>query len=383
MVESTTSDQDARHIFGHPSTCYRATSSKDGLFYCLRRLHGVRLTTHKSVQQFEKWRKVEHANIVALREMFTTKAFGDNSVVFVYDYLPGADTLHSRHLQSGRRARAVQEDLLWDYLIQVVAGIRVVHGAGLSLHSLDPTKILVTGSGSPRLCLNCAGVMDILSFDVSSSPVNPALQQQQDLVSAGQLLLSVALQSPVAAQPENFHQSLDSFSSQFTSDLYHIIQYFLQSGSEGPPHSIVEVLSMIGGRVYHCMERVQLQRDWLEAELSKEVENGRLFRLLAKLGTITERPEYDGDPQWSETGDRYLLKLFRDHLFHQVLPSGAPWVDLAHIVQSLNKLDAGVAENIMLHSRDEQSVLIVSYADLKSCIDDTFSQLTSAPFQDS
>ena len=88
-----TGDQETRHIFGHPSTCYRATSSKDGLFYCLWRLHGeylvtmcvsgnvcvgVRLTTHKSVQQFEKWRKVEHANLVALREMFTTKAFGDN-----------------------------------------------------------------------------------------------------------------------------------------------------------------------------------------------------------------------------------------------------------------------------------------------------------------
>ena len=48
---------------------------------------------------------------------------------------------------------------------------------------------------------------------------------------------------------------------------------------------------MIGGRVYHCLERVQLHRDWLEGELTKEVENGRLFRLLAKLGTITERPE--------------------------------------------------------------------------------------------
>lgn len=48
---------------------------------------------------------------------------------------------------------------------------------------------------------------------------------------------------------------------------------------------------MIGGRVYHCLERVQLHRDWLEAELSKEVENGRLFRLLAKIGTVTERPE--------------------------------------------------------------------------------------------
>lgn len=53
---------------------------------------------------------------------------------------------------------------------------------------------------------------------------------------------------------------------------------------------------------------------------------------------VTPPARFDGDPQWSETGDRYLLKLFRDYLFHQVLPSGAPWVDLAHIVQSLNKV---------------------------------------------
>lgn len=67
------------------------------------------------------------------------------AVVFVYDYIPGADTLHSKHLEGGRRARAVQEDLLWDYLIQLVAAIRVVHGAGLALHCLNPSKILVTG----------------------------------------------------------------------------------------------------------------------------------------------------------------------------------------------------------------------------------------------
>ena len=42
---------------------------------------------------------------------------------------------------------------------------------------------------------------------------------------------------------------------------------------------------------------------------------------------------------WSETGDRYLLKLFRDHLFHQVTNTGAPWVDMSHIVQCLNKVN--------------------------------------------
>ena len=44
------------------------------------------------------------------------------------------------------------------------------------------------------------------------------------------------------------------------------------------------------------------------------------------------------DPSWSETGDRYLLKLFRDYLFHQVTETGAPWIDLAHIVSCLNKV---------------------------------------------
>ena len=36
------------------------------------------------------------------------------------------------------------------------------------------------------------------------------------------------------------------------------------------------------------------------------------------------------DPEWSETGDRYLLKLFRDYLFHQVTETGSAWIDFAH-----------------------------------------------------
>lgn len=47
---------------------------------------------------------------------------------------------------------------------------------------------------------------------------------------------------------------------------------------------------------------------------------------------------FQKDRAWSETGDRYLLKLFRDHLFHQVTEAGAPWIDLSHIVSCLNKV---------------------------------------------
>ena len=45
---------------------------------------------------------------------------------------------------------------------------------------------------------------------------------------------------------------------------------------------------------------------------------------------------------------------------------------------SPSQLDAGVQENVLLHSRDEQSVLVVSYADLKSCLETTFTELLSS-----
>jgi len=44
------------------------------------------------------------------------------------------------------------------------------------------------------------------------------------------------------------------------------------------------------------------------------------------------------DSQWSETGDRYLLKLFRDFVFHQTKEDGSPLSDWGHVVEALNKV---------------------------------------------
>jgi hypothetical protein len=44
---------------------------------------------------------------------------------------------------------------------------------------------------------------------------------------------------------------------------------------------------------------------------------------------------------WSETGDRYLLKLFRDFVFHQAVEDGAPKIDWGHVVECLNKVRRG------------------------------------------
>ena len=50
------------------------------------------------------------------------------------------------------------------------------------------------------------------------------------------------------------------------------------------------------------------------------------------------------------------------------MENGKPWLDMAHIVQCLNKLDAGVPEKIELVSRDGENLIIVSYGDLKRSV---------------
>lgn len=125
----------------------------------------------------------------------------------------------------------------------------------------------------------------------------------------------------------------------------------------------------------HCADQrhfVCSAIDRLEGELMSELENARLVRLLTKFNFINERPEFARDARWSETGDRYIIKLFRDHVFHQVDRQGKPVIDLTHVLSCLNKLDAGTEERILLVSRDEQSVLVVSYKDVKACVEAAF-----------
>lgn len=77
-------------------------------------------------------------------------------------------------------------------------------------------------------------------------------------------------------------------------------------------------------------------------------------------------------------GDRYLLKLFHDWLFSAQGQNGRPLLDWGRVVEALNKLDAGLPERIALLSRDEATLLAVSYADLKRCLQSSYAELQAA-----
>jgi PAB-dependent poly(A)-specific ribonuclease subunit 3 len=50
-------------------------------------------------------------------------------------------------------------------------------------------------------------------------------------------------------------------------------------------------------------------------------------------------------------------------------------MDLGHVVTALNKLDAADEEKIVLSSRDGQSLMVVSFADVARCLESAFQEL--------
>jgi hypothetical protein len=128
---------------------------------------------------------------------------------------------------------------------------------------------------------------------------------------------------------------------------------------------------------------VRRQADSLEHELSKEWQNGRLLRLAVKLAACIDRPEHEGvgsdgmsKPQ-SETSERFLIKLFRNFVYHQQHEDGSPNLDFGHVVYMLNKLDAGSSERVAMMGRDEEHLMVVSFADVKRCVDGEIADLRS------
>jgi len=395
------------HTYGLVTSTFKATHTKTGLKYCLKRIHGYRVTSVKCMAMVELWRKVQQCHLVTLKEVFTTKAFGDHSMIFAYDYYAGAETLMSKHLSSTtsstsdpfssdpsaprpysmQKNRMLQqqagkgllaESLLWSYIIELCSALRSVHSAGLAVRALDPSKVLITSRGRLRLC--GGGIFDVLTYDTHATNAVALVPhyQQEDLLALGKLILALACNSLLALQRDNVPTSMDIINKNYSSDLRNLIVYLLSTSQSTRVKSIQEVMPMIGARFFSQLEAATLHADILEDQLSRELDNGRLFRLLGRLGTVVDRTELNMDSTWSETGDRYLLKLFRDYVLHPVTEDGRPWIDLAHVVACLNRLDAASHDKICLTSRDQQNVLVVSYAELHHCLESSFGELQQA-----
>lgn len=396
-----TTPQKNTALFGYATWIYKAMSSKDGKTYALRRLENFRLTSETAIRSAQPWKRVLNGSVVTIHEAFTTRAFGDSSLIIVTDYHPNSKSLADEHFKPVQRFHGrqptsshVPEQVLWGYLVQIASALKAIHGSGLAARVITPSKILLTSKN--RIRLNACGVMDITQFENARTVTE---LQADDFVQLGRLVLCIANSNSTAHL--QMQKSMDYITRSYTARLKECIQWLLSpqppAGTPSSPTTpgamqkdIDTFLAGIADQFASVFDSELHAQDTLSNTLGRELESSRIVRLLIKLNMINERPELDASQQipgntttnpssvWAETGERYYLKLFRDYVFHQVDANGHPVTDLAHVLDCLNKLDAGSDEKIALISRDEQNILIVSYREVKRGVESAFQDLLRA-----
>ncbi|KAG1472907.1 hypothetical protein G6F56_001259 [Rhizopus delemar] len=148
-------------------------------------------------------------------------------------------------------------------------------------------------TGHSRLRLNGAGILDVLENETGQ---HLAEYQEQDLQSFGNLIISLTCNSQTTTQDEH----LEYISQIYSEDVTNLVSFLLEPARK----SIDDVLVSISAHLLEEINNNHSRNDDLERHLGRELENGRIARLISKMGFINERPEFDMDPSWSETGRR-------------------------------------------------------------------------------
>lgn len=363
-LDADSSVRGATGSTGYNTTVFKVISTDDGMPYVLRRVDGLRRTSmnpHICAAVAGGWRKVAHGAIIPLRDVFVT----GSALFFVHDYVPGAQSLQERFLSATSTAVGpLPEALLWSVACQLATAIRAAHRASLSLRCVhNPARMLLDAFG--RVRFNGAGLLDVLEAESKKSL---AELQTGDLLGLGYLLLSLATRSSTASSTpqESMARVAAAYSREFAKLVHSLVS---------EPMSADSAISLLAGRLGDELDAQYLIVDALDSHLAKEADNGRLLRICIKMLSVLERGEVAGDPAWSEQGDRYVIKLLRDYIFHQVTPDGAPLVDLGHSLEALNRLDIGDPSRVLLSSRDGRTMLASTYAEARSFLNTAFDHL--------
>ncbi|KAM5347128.1 hypothetical protein ACJ41O_010133 [Fusarium nematophilum] len=379
LVPLDTTHRKNANIFGYPSWVYKATATKTGALYCLRRLEGYRLTNEHAIRLVKEWRRILNGNVVSVLDAFTTRAFGDSSLIFVQNYFPLSKTLVELHLtpNSGPSNRfpaktPIAENVLWSYISQIANALQAIHSINLAARCIDPSKIILTDKNHIRL--SACSILDVVQFDARRSMQD---LQQEDFIQFGRLLLCLTTNT-LPIHLTNMKMSLEQMSRTYSVELRDTVLWLLTPQQPPAQKGIDEFIRGIAGRITATFDENLLALDKTRQDVMREIENGRAARLMMKLATINERYEFDGDRAWSENGERYMLKLFRDYAFHQVDSNGNPVLDMGHMLRCMSKLEIGSEERICLTSRDEQTSFLVSFKELKKMLANSFGELVKA-----
>lgn len=396
---------------------YKALHGGDGEPAALLRVVGMPpASSSQIVRAAESWRRIRHSGIASLKEVFSSTAFNPriNEIFIAYNFPGRARPFHAVFLANNAANRApapLPEDALWALATQLIAQVAEIHKHGLSVRgALDASAVLVIGRNRCRLFgVGLNDMFDPLGADHVPSRNSMAMNmnsasagngtqgthgingrtkflQKQDLANLGNLLLLLALRSNIGAvRGSNLllgqAHSLDVLrrATPYSQMFMKTVELLVDGGTAGSEKTIIDVVQHASPRILTELGNVWGHSDNLTNLLFDEFENSRMLRLISLICFVTERngdDTHQGGGAWSETGDRYVVKLFRDYLFHRDdETSGAAILDMANVIECLHRLDVGSQDQILLAARDNKSLIVASYEEVRRCLITSIDQL--------
>lgn len=235
----------------------------------------------------EAWFQISHSSICALQKIVPCTDFEQQATkqeedyLFVYDYLPGAQTLE-QYIQTNP---IPTESDLWCFACQIVGALMACAKNKLvSLKGLLHASKICIMPGKKHILLTGGGMNELL----------PAQDEQQALA----LLLLQLCSKSINVDMKQMDTVLNA--GKFSTEW---IEFVKQAATLKSSNACHELLPALAPHMMEQLNQLQLyvilkllmasQTDQLELELAKELDNGRLFRLLAKINFVLEKPEYD------------------------------------------------------------------------------------------
>ncbi|CAI5759803.1 unnamed protein product [Candida verbasci] len=361
-------------IWNKNSIIFKCYSNLDGNLYVMRKIEPVEILSDKPFKTIKKWisRIKGNSNIVELKDCFTTMNFGNySSLCMIYDYFPNSITVYENH-KKGLKLEPVTEDLLWNYLIQLINAIKFVHENNLAVKSsLNLSKIIITNKD--RIRISSIGISDILerekdnNYEESKEIIEKS--QLEDIHNLGKLLFDLSvLLLPINVRNlmnlnlielRHFNQLRNSTN---LSELWcNTLEKLIYADET---FTLSEFNTSLTTPMLSTINNLQQSNDFFENQLMTELENARLFRLMTKINFIIFNS--------TNVSQIKILKLFQHYLFNTYDINGKKQINLSKILINLNKLDCGIDEKILLVSNNQQECIIVSYKEIKELIDSQF-----------
>ncbi|EME32132.1 PAB-dependent poly(A)-specific ribonuclease subunit 3 isoform 1 [Galdieria sulphuraria] len=319
---------------------YRCLSSSDGKVYLLRRVLGaVPFDSQFVLKCVERWKKIRHPSVVPLCEVFSTFAFTQgaaNELVFVYPFYDNAQIFRKVYLPSedeeNKQVFPLPEKVIWTILIQLISSLDALHSAEMVAgESLSSSGILVVGTH--RIRLNKCGIAESLSTDSVGSKnysqystsfvLDIERKKQDDVWRLMHLLFLLTLRSHASIVKNGVLQigvndALNVLQSMafYSHDILHILSFLVDHYNRTLPVSITQICSIVAPQIIYDYGHVWLHADTLEAELDRRLNSSRLFQLISLFGFVLDWDDSSTISQWSETEDKFVLRLFYDYMFH-------------------------------------------------------------------